>query len=115
MPGQADILYSHEAVMAEMQRLGCVLVSAMELRAPGLTPAQSFFFQVHSVNAYNSSFELLSKDLHNYKKRKYRVILLCSSRTRAERMADDLRQEELNAFFTVYTERQVHPGEVMVM
>lgn len=115
LPGQADILYSHEAVMAEMQRLGCVLVSAMELRAPGLTPAQSFFFQVHSVNAYNSSFELLSKDLHNYKKRKYRVILLCSSRTRAERMADDLRQEELNAFFTEDTDRQVQPGEVMVM
>ena len=115
LPGQMDVLYSHEAVTAEMQRLGCVLVSAMELRAPGLTPTQSFFFQVHSVNAYNSSFELLSKDLNNYKKRKYRVILLCSSRTRAERMADDLRQEGLNAFFTEDTERLVQPGEVMVM
>ena len=115
LPGQMDVLYSHEAVTAEMQRLGCVLVSAMELRAPGLTPTQSSFFQVHSVNAYNSSFELLSKDLNNYKKRKYRVILLCSSRTRAERMADDLRQEGLNAFFTEDTERLVQPGEVMVM
>ena len=115
LPGQIDVLYSHEAVTAEMQRLGCVLVSAMELRAPGLTPAQSFFFQVHSVNAYNSSFELLSKDLNTYKNRKYRVILLCSSRTRAERMADDLRQEGLNAFFTEDTNRQVQPGEVMVM
>lgn len=67
LPGQMDVLYSHEAVTAEMQRLGCVLVSAMELRAPGLTPTQSFFFQVHSVNAYNSSFELLLKDLNNYK------------------------------------------------
>ena len=115
LPGQADILYPHEAVTAEMQRMGCILISAMELRAEGLTPAQSFFVQVHSVNAYNSSFELLSKDLHNYKRRQYRVILLCSSRTRAERMADDLRQEELNAFFSEDTDRQVQPGEVLVL
>ena len=70
---------------------------------------------MHSVNAYNSSFELLSKDLKSYKKRKYRVILMCSSRTRAERMAEDLRQEELNAFFTTDTDRAVQPGEVMVL
>ena len=115
LPGQADILYTHQAVTAQMQQLGCILISAMELRAEGLTPATSCFFQVHSVNAYNSSFELLSKDLKSYKKRKYRVILMCSSRTRAERMAEDLRQEELNAFFTTDTDRPVQPGEVMVL
>lgn len=115
LPGQADILYTHQTVTAQIQQFGCILISAMELRAEGLTPAQSCFFQVHSVNAYNSSFELLSKDLKSYKKRKYRVILMCSSRTRAERMAEDLRQEELNAFFTADTDRAVQPGEVMVL
>ena len=40
---------------------------------------------------------------------------MCSSRTRAERMAEDLRQEELNAFFTTDTDRAVQPGEVMVL
>lgn len=115
LPGQADILYTHQTVTAQIQQFGCILISAMELRAEGLAPAQSCFFQVHSVNAYNSSFELLSKDLKSYKKRKYRVILMCSSRTRAERMAEDLRQEELNAFFTTDTDRAVQPGEVMVL
>ena len=115
LPGQADILYTHQTVTAQIQQFGCILISAMELRAEGLTPAQSCFFQVHSVNAYNSSFELLSKDLKSYKKRKYRVILMCSSRTRAERMAEDLRQEELNAFFMTDTDRAVQPGEVMVL
>lgn len=115
LPGQADILYTHQTVTAQIQQFGCILISAMELRAEGLTPAQSCFFQVHSVNAYNSSFELLSKDLKSYKKRKYRVILMCSSRTRAERMAEDLRQEELNAFFTTDIDRAVQPGEVMVL
>ena len=115
LPGQADILYTHQTVTAQIQQFGCILISAMELRAEGLTPAQSCFFQVHSVNAYNSSFELLSKDLKSYKKRKYRVILMCSSRTRAERMAEDLRQEELTAFFTTDTDRAVQPGEVMVL
>ena len=30
-------------------------------------------------------------------------------------MAEDLRQEELNAFFTTDTDRAVQPGEVMVL
>ncbi|MEI3280192.1 MAG: hypothetical protein V8R46_05315 [Eubacterium ramulus] len=42
LPGQMDVLYSHEAVTAEMQRLGCVLVSAMELRAGTDTDAELF-------------------------------------------------------------------------
>ncbi len=115
LPGQADALLSRNEAAAALSRSRCVLLSSMEFRVEGLTPSRSFYFQVRSVNAYNSSFELLTKDLRHYKKEKYSVILLCSSRTRAQRMAEDLREEELNAFFTENADRIVQPGEIMVL
>lgn len=67
-----------------------------------------------TVNPYNNSFELLIKDLKRYKKNHYRVILLSGSRTRANRLAQDITEEGISAFYTQDEEHEVKPGEVMV-
>ena len=66
-----------------------------------------------TVNPYNNSFELLVKDLKRYKKNGYRMILLSSSRTRAKRLAEDLMNEELPAFYSEDFDRVLSPGEIM--
>lgn len=68
-----------------------------------------------SVQPYNNHFELLVKDLKRWKKEKYRVILLCASRTRGRRLAEDLLKEDLNGFYSEDPERVVQPGEIMVV
>ena len=42
------------------------------------------------------------------------MILISGSRTRAERLAEDLRDHELNSFYTENMDRQVSPGEILV-
>ena len=69
--------------------------------------------QARSLPSYNNSFESLVKDLKNYKKKGYRILLLSGSRTRAKRLAEDLRDQELNAFYTEDPMRELQPGEVM--
>ena len=68
-----------------------------------------------SVESYNSSFELLVKDLIQYKSQGYRIALLSGSRTRAERLAKDLSEEGLNAFYSQDMDRIISPGEIMVV
>ena len=70
--------------------------------------------QVKTVNPYNSSFELLTRDLKKLKRTGYRVILVSGSRTRAKRLAEDLRDYDLSSFYSEEMERQVNPGEIMV-
>lgn len=65
-----------------------------------LSIANHFSIQARSIGAYNNSFELLVKDLKQYKKKGYAVILLSGSRTRAKRLAEDLLAEELNCYYT---------------
>ena len=67
-----------------------------------------------NVNPYNRSFEVLTRDLKRLKRNGYRVILLSGSRTRARRLAEDLRDYDLNSFYDEDPERLVKPGEILV-
>ena len=73
-----------------------------------------FNITVKSMSSYQSSFELLVKDLKQYKKEGYQIVLLSGSRTRAERLAKDLQEEGLNAFYGQDSDRILQPGEIMV-
>ena len=71
---------------------------------------------VKSVSPYNNQFPMLVKDLKHWKKAGCRVVLLSASRTRAARLAENLREEGLNAFYSA--ERRSgcwRPGEILVM
>ena len=68
-----------------------------------------------SIQSYHNHFELLVKDLKRWKREKYQVILMCASRTRGKRLAEELLAEGLNAFYSEEEKRVVQPGEIMVV
>ena len=113
LPGQMQVLYSMEEVSAAIKRTSFVTLSAIELKNPLIKVQRRFDIQVRSISSYNNSFEALVKDLKRYKKNGYRVLLLSGSRTRAQRLAEDLREQELSAVFTQNPEREVQPGEIL--
>ena len=47
------------------------------------------------------------------KRGKYRVVLLSGSRTRAKRLAEDLRDYDLSSYYSDDSDRLVKPGEIM--
>ena len=68
-----------------------------------------------NISPYNSQFEMLVEDLKKYKKQKYSVLLVTSSATRGKRLAQDLRDFQISAFFESDSEREVQPGQVMIV
>jgi len=114
LPGQADVVFDYKRLLADLGRKTTVLLSALEQKVPGLVPAERFDLTVRSVAGYNNNFELLVKDLLAWKKAGYRVVLLCASKVRAERLAGDLRDRELTAFYSEDKDREVLPGEILV-
>ena len=110
-----DWICQVDALCRAWNRRNCVSVSALEPRQEGCKVTEKFYLTVKSINAYNSSFELLVKELKQYKKQGYQIALLSGSRTRAERLAKDLSEEGLNAFYSQDYDRQIQPGEIMVV
>lgn len=103
-----------EMLQKRLNQYNCAAFCALEPKRGKWKITEKFDITVKTVNSYNSSFELLVKDLLQYKKQGFQIALLSGSRTRAERLAKDLQEEGLNAFYSTDYDRLIQPGEIMV-
>lgn len=108
-----NLLYSVEHVAAKMERGRVVTLAALDMKNTLFKAEKKADIPVKSISSYNNSFEALVQDLRRYKKNGYRILLLSGSRTRAARLAQDLMDEELAAFYTEDPDRELAPGEIM--
>lgn len=97
-----------------LQKHPGVVLSTLDSREGLLSIAGHTGVRAVSVGAYNNQFELLVKDLKRFKDRKYRILLLSPSRTRGNHLAENLMDQDLNAFFSEDYDHEIYPGEIMV-
>ena len=114
LPGQIDVIYGYKEAMGFLANKTSILISTMEVKNNFYAPKRKYDFTVQTVASYHKNFEVLVKDLERWKKNKYRVILLSGSRTRAMRLSEDLREYNLNAFYSEDMNRVLQSGEIMV-
>ncbi len=107
-------LFQPKEVADKMCRFSCIAFSTLEMKCKELKAKEVFHLQSKSVNPYNNSFEMLTRDLKRLKRSGYRVVLLSGSRTRAKRLAEDLRDYNLSSFYSEDMDREVQDGEIMV-
>ncbi len=89
--------------------------TALEGKCRGLKIRETDYIQTKGVNPYNNSFEMLTKGFEAAEKKSVPGdALLSGSRTRARRLAEDLRDYNLSSFYSEDMEREVQPGEIMV-
>lgn len=96
-----------------MNRYPAIGFSSLDMKMADFKIRQRYALQVKGVNPYNNSFEMLTRDLKKLKRSGYRVVLLSGSRTRAKRLAEDLRDYNLSSFYSDDMDREVQPGEIM--
>ena len=124
LPGQTELLYPVAEVLARLQKPHTVMLTGLDQKLPGMKINHKFSIDVKYGNSYQNSVEILIKDLTRWTKEGYRVILLSASRTRASRLASDLREYDLRAYCPDGGEdagdrepaahSKVKPGEIMV-
>nr|WP_027870386.1 transcription-repair coupling factor [[Eubacterium] cellulosolvens] len=113
-PFETERMINEEVLAYHFGRRCVIALDLMEQHHLPFQVDHRLAVSARSVNSYNKQFPLLVKDLATWKKRGCRVVLLCASRTRGGRLAEDLRAEGLNAFFTEDEDRELSPGEIMV-
>lgn len=104
----AELLYDADEIMRRLyggrtlalSSLGNNLESAAEMGiAEGGAGAHTVLeLETAAVPSYRNNFELLVKDLRRYQQEKYEILLLSASRTRASRLAQNLRDYQLRAY-----------------
>ncbi len=107
-------VFETKDVIEQMNRYSGIGFTTLESKCGLFKIRQTYSIQTKGVNPYNNSFELLTRDLKRLKRNGYRVVLLSGSKTRAKRLAEDLRDYDLSSFYSEDMERLVNPGEIMV-
>lgn len=114
-PGQAEEIFPCGQVMDWLERMQGAALGTLETTDKRMDFGSRYRLDTRSIQSYHNHFELLVKDLKRWKREKYQVILMCASRTRGKRLAEELLAEGLNAFYSEEEKRVVQPGEIMVV
>ena len=113
-PEEAGRMITPEMLVQALDRRNVAALSMMDRSEKAFTVTGRYSVLARSVNTYNNQFPMLVKDMKRWKKDGFRVILLSPSRTRAGRLAEELQEEGLNAFYSENGERLLEPGEILV-
>ncbi|MGN0375818.1 MAG: transcription-repair coupling factor [Butyrivibrio sp.] len=115
LPSQTAILYTFPEICAKIGARHSLATAALDCRLSFLEEAGHFDVGAKGIGAYNNSFETLISDIRVWKRNKYRILLVSSSKTRAERLAGDLRDNDVAAVFSDNMDREPVAGEVMTV
>lgn len=92
------LIYGIDQIMERLCDGRTVAFSTLGTNLREAGPKETFHFETSEVVPYKAGFELLIKDLKHWQKENYEIVLLSPSRTRASRLAQDLRDYELRAY-----------------
>ena len=112
--GQADLLFGYEEILSKVMVGPLILLSSVIQDYAFYKPKTTCDIEAKSIFSYNNSFDQLIKDLEHWKKQNYRILLLSSSTTRAKRLAENIKDYGLLAYFAADFDRTIAPGEIMV-
>ena len=114
LPTQADVLYSAKMAIGRLVNRLPVLLSELYKKQPAWNEKYVFEISAKGLVSYNNSFEELMKDIEKYKKKQYRILILSPSATRGRRIAKNLQDNDVMAYFTENREQPLKAGEVRV-
>ena len=115
LPGQMNLLTSFDRVAADMldyRRAGLCALSTDSVFFPGRSGKGSIHLRSRNTQSYNGSFDALRNDLEKRRKEDWRVVILTGSRTRAKRLAQDLTDNEIPAFYSEDPGRELKLREI---
>lgn len=113
LPKQADVLYEGKKIVARLSDKKIVMISENYLPERVWKEKKAVNIRTTSLISYNNSFEGLMSDINKWKKKKYKIIILSPSGTRAKRIASDLNDNDIPAYYLEKGDRNIKNGEIM--
>ncbi|MBP5732464.1 MAG: transcription-repair coupling factor, partial [Lachnospiraceae bacterium] len=115
LPGQADLLCRQNLIQEEMESAGLVGLSVFDSNMEGFDAVYKTDIGGRNVQSYNGNAELLKKDLLSFKKRGYTTVIFSQSRTRADRMRQELGDDGIVCTCTEDADMPLEPGSITIM
>ena len=113
LPGQADVVFDDSFILGRLAGRKTVLFSTLYKKADAFREMTSVDIHSESLISYKNSMDSLTRDIARFRKEGRIVLIASPSVTRAKRIADNLQEFDIPAFFSVDKSRVLEPREVM--
>ena len=116
MPLQKDLIFSDRDIISRLNGKRALALSMLDFtgKKGGLDISARFFMHTEGVVYFRRDFPLFLKEVQKYKKNKWKTVVVCPSRTRAKKLAEDMRDNDVICSFTEDREKDMVDGEVVV-
>ncbi len=114
LPSQTNKIKTLNEIISDMKHNKKLILTTLDYKPEGFDVDYRMHVEARSISSYNNSFEYLTKDLIKYKKSGYTTVLVCSSRTRAQRIVDDLGKLDIPAFYSEDFSKDYEKGLIIV-
>jgi transcription-repair coupling factor (superfamily II helicase) len=114
LPSQTNKVKAMNEIIGDLRNNKKLILTTLDYKPEGFEIDYSMYITARSISSYNNSFEYLAKDLEKYKKNGYTTILVCSSRTRALRIVDDLGKLGIASFYSEDFNKDYGSGLIIV-
>ena len=109
-------IFSAEETLGNLKDRRVVFIAGLDETLKDFGAEKDFHFNTASVGSYKDSFEMLITDILGYQRQGYRITMLTPSRTRASRLAENLREYQIRAYCPDEgTKESLKPGETEVV
>lgn len=115
LPGQADSLLSEKDVVWHLEKHHLAVLGGLEQKDSLVATNFHTTIMSRNVNSYQNRVPELTNDLAGWCRNQYRIVLISASRTRARRLAENLRNDYmLAADYTEESGAYPVPGRILV-
>lgn len=115
LKGQLGIVHDLNTVARKIEKNKTVLISTLMQKAHFMKWQDPIGFSMKTIAPYHNNFDMLKSDLKYFINNGYRIVLLSTSYTRAERMANLLNEHSIKAeFASDFQNISLKKGQVLV-
>lgn len=114
LPLQKDMLFSESEILSAFLKASGVTLSMLDYTKGKIKTEKRFSITTSQIINFHGNFELLIKELLKYKKLKRKIVIVSPSRTRGERLAKEISEKEIPAYFSEDLDRKMAEGEILV-
>jgi len=114
LPSQAGLIFDVGRLFQSLDTPRTLALTGFDTRVTAVKVRQSAHIDAQSMISFKGNFPGLTQELKRLRALKYSVILLSASGTRGARMAEELREYELQSYYADDPNAEVRPGTLLV-
>lgn len=115
LPEQYNAYFAYDDLLVEFKRHKCVSFNTLLKSSADFKPDTIISFTTRSMHPFHGKLDLLMDELHLWKSRRYKVLILSGSEEKGKRLVQSLRDQNIEAIFKSELDVELQDGHTIVL